>query len=71
MLVHNIFNDIRVFKHVEIVYVTPKESRMLVIIVKINKDTYQDFYYNENEGLLRFLRSMVFVQKNLKKTFAF
>ena len=44
---------------------------MLVIIVKINKDTYQDFYYNENEGLLRFLRSMVFVQKNLKKTFAF
>lgn len=52
---YNIFNDIRVFKLVEVVYVTPKESRMLVIIVKIDEDTYQDFYYNENEGLFKIL----------------
>ena len=52
---YNIFNDIRVFKHVEVVYVTPKESRMLVIIVKIDEDTYQDFYYNDNEGLFKIL----------------
>ena len=52
---YNIFNDIRVFKLVEVVYVTPKESRMLVIIVKIDNDIYQDFYYNESEGLFKIL----------------
>ena len=44
-----------IFKDVEVVYVTPKESRMLVIIVKIDDDTYQDFYYNGNEGLFKIL----------------
>ena len=44
-----------VFKDVEVVYVTPKESRMLVIIVKIDDDTYQDFYYNDSEGLFKIL----------------
>lgn len=49
------FNDTPVIKDVEVVYVTPKESRMLVIIVKIDADTYQDFYYNDNEGLFKVL----------------
>lgn len=49
------FNDTPVIKDVEVVYVTPKESRMLVIIVKIDADTYQDFYYNGNEGLFKVL----------------
>lgn len=49
------FNDTPVIKDVEVVYVTPKESRMLVIIVKIDSDTYQDFYYNGNEGLFKVL----------------
>lgn len=49
------FNDTPVIKDVEVVYVTPKESRMLVIIVKIDSDTYQDFYYNDNEGLFKVL----------------
>ena len=49
------FNDTPVIKDVEVVYVTPKESRMLVIIVKIDYDTYQDFYYNGNEGLFKIL----------------
>ena len=49
------FNDIPVIKDVEVVYVTPKESRMLVIIVKIDDDTYQDFYYNGNEGIFKVL----------------
>ena len=49
------FNDIPVIKDVEVVYVTPKESRMLVIIVKIDVDTYQDFYYNGNEGIFKIL----------------
>ena len=44
-----------IFKDVEVVYVTPKESRMLVIIVKIDDNTYQDFYYNDNEGLFKIL----------------
>ena len=44
-----------VFKDVEVVYVTPKESLMLVIIVKIDDDTYQDFYYNGSEGLFKIL----------------
>ena len=48
-------NDGPVFKDVEVVYVTPKESRMLVIIVKVDEDTYQDFYYNDNEGLFKIL----------------
>ena len=49
------FNDTPVIKDVEVVYVTPKESRMLVIIVKIDGDTYQDFYYNGNEGIFKIL----------------
>lgn len=49
------FNDTPVIKDVEVVYVTPKESRMLVIIVKIDDNTYQDFYYNGNEGLFKVL----------------
>ena len=49
------FNDTPVIKDVEVVYVTPKESRMLVIIVKIDDDTYQDFYYNGNEGIFKVL----------------
>ena len=49
------FNDTAVIKDVEVVYVTPKESRMLVIIVKIDADTYQDFYYNGNEGIFKIL----------------
>ena len=49
------FNDTPVIKDVEVVYVTPKESRMLVIIVKIDADTYQDFYYNGNEGIFKIL----------------
>lgn len=49
------FNDTPVIKDVEVVYVTPKESRMLVIIVKIDDDTYQDFYYNGNEGIFKIL----------------
>ena len=44
-----------IFKDVEVVYVTPKESRVLVIIVKIDEDTYQDFYYNGYEGLFKIL----------------
>ena len=44
-----------IFKDVEVVYVTPKESRMLVIIVKIDDDTYQDFYYNGSEGVFKIL----------------
>lgn len=49
------FNDTPVIKDVEVVYVTPKEARMLVIIVKIDADTYQDFYYNDSEGLFKVL----------------
>ena len=49
------FNDTPVIKDVEVVYVTPKESRMIVIIVKIDDDTYQDFYYNGNEGIFKIL----------------
>lgn len=49
------FNDTPVIKDVEVVYVTPEESRMLVIIVKIDEDTYQDFYYNDSEGLFKVL----------------
>ena len=52
---YSLFNDTSVIKEVEVVYVTPKESRMLVIIVKIDDDTYQDFYYNGNEGLFKIL----------------
>ena len=52
---YKVCNDGPVFKEVEAVYVTPKESRMLVIIVKIDEDTYQDFYYNDNEGLFKIL----------------
>ena len=44
-----------IFKDVEVVYVTPKESRMPVIIVKIDDNTYQDFYYNGNEGFFKVL----------------
>ena len=44
-----------IFKDVEVVYVTPKESRVLVIIVKIDEDTYQDFYYNGYECLFKIL----------------
>jgi len=35
--------------------VTPIEARMLVIIVKIDEDTYQDFYYNDCNGLFKIL----------------
>ena len=52
---YKVCNDGPVFKDVEVVYVTPKESRMLVIIVKIDEDTYQDFYYNDSEGLFKIL----------------
>ena len=52
---YKVCNDGPVFKDVEVVYVTPKESRMLVIIVKVDEDTYQDFYYNDNEGLFKIL----------------
>ena len=48
-------SDTPVIKDVEVVYVAPKESRMLVIIVKIDDDTYQDFYYNGSEGLFKIL----------------
>ena len=48
-------NNTPVIKDVDVVYVTPKESRMLVIIVKIDDNTYQDFYYNGNEGLFKVL----------------
>ena len=53
--IYSLFNDTPVIKEVEVVYVTPKESRMLVIIVKIDENTYQDFYYNDNEGLFKIL----------------
>ena len=52
---YSLFNDTPVIKEVEVVYVTPKESRMLVIIVKIDDNIYQDFYYNDNEGLFKIL----------------
>ena len=52
---YNIFTDEQVVKDVEVVYVTPKEARMFVIIVKIDEDTYQDFYYNEYNGIFKIL----------------
>lgn len=52
---YNIFTDEQVVKDVEVVYVTPKEARMLVIIVKIDEDTYQDFYYNDGNGVFKIL----------------
>ena len=52
---YNVFTDEPIFKDVEVVYVTPKEARMLVIIVKIDEDTYQDFYYNDRNGLFKIL----------------
>lgn len=52
---YNIFTDEQVVKDVEVVYVTPPEARTLVIIVKIDEDTYQDFYYNECNGIFKIL----------------
>lgn len=52
---YSVFTDDPVAKDVEVVYVTPKEARMLVIIVKIDEDTYQDFYYNDGNGLFKIL----------------
>lgn len=52
---YNIFNDEQVVKDVEVVYVTPESARTLVIIVKIDDDTYQDFYYNECNGIFKIL----------------
>lgn len=40
---------------VDVVYVTPKTSRMLVIIVKIDDNVYQDFYYNEGSECFKIL----------------
>ena len=54
-----------VIKDVEVAYVTPKESRMLVIIVKIDDDTYQDFYYNGNEGLFKILTFNDFCEEEI------
>ena len=48
-------DDGYVDKVVDVVYVTPKTSRMLVIIVKIDDTTYQDFYYNENSECFKIL----------------
>ena len=59
------FNDTPVIKDVEVAYVTPKESRMLVIIVKIDADTYQDFYYNGNEGLFKILTFNDFCEEEI------
>ena len=59
------FNDTPVIKDVEVAYVTPKESRMLVIIVKIDDDTYQDFYYNGNEGLFKILTFNDFCEEEI------
>ena len=63
------FNDTPVIKDVEVVYVTPKESRMLVIIVKIDADTYQDFYYNSNEGLFKILTFNDFDMEDIYDTY--
>ena len=63
------FNDTPVIKDVEVVYVTPKESRMLVIIVKIDDDTYQDFYYNSNEGLFKILTFNDFDMEDIYDTY--
>ena len=52
---YNVFTDEPIFKDVEVVYVTPKEARMCVIIVKIDEDTYQDFYYNDRKALFKIL----------------
>lgn len=62
---YNVFNNGPVFKDVEVVYVTPKNSRMLVIIVKIDEDTYQDFYYNGNEGLFKILTFNDFCEEEI------
>ena len=52
---YDIFNDGYITKDVEVVYVTPPSARMLVIIVKIDDDTYQDFYYNDCNGCFKIL----------------
>lgn len=62
---YKVCNDGPVFKDVEVVYVTPKESRMLVIIVKIDEDTYQDFYYNDSEGLFKILTFNDFYEEEI------
>ena len=62
---YNVFNNGPVFKDVEVVYVTPKNARMLVIIVKIDEDTYQDFYYNGNEGLFKILTFNDFCEEEI------
>ena len=52
---YNVFTDDPVVKDVEVVYVTPIDARMLVIIIKIDDDTYQDFYYNDGNGCFKIL----------------
>ena len=44
-----------VHRDVEVVYVTPKTARMLVIIVKLDENTYQDFYYNDGNECFKIL----------------
>lgn len=46
------YNDDR---DVEVVYVTPNidDVRMKVIIVKVNENTLQDFYYNEGDQVFK------------------
>ena len=63
---YNVFNNGPVFKEVEVVYVTPKNARMLVIIVKIDEDTYQDFYYNGNECLFKILTFNDFCEEEIE-----
>lgn len=52
---YDVFSDGYINKTVEVVYVTPPEARTLVIIVKIDEDTYQDFYYNDCNGCFKIL----------------
>ena len=59
---YKVCNDGPVFKEVEVVYITPKESRMLVIIVKIDEDTYHvqvvAWYDNENSYTSQMVRTI-------------
>ena len=52
---YDVFSDEHINKEVEVVYVTPIDARMLVIIIKIDDDTYQDFYYNDGNGCFKIL----------------
>lgn len=54
-LISYVVEDGIVNRDVEVVYVTPKTARMLVIIVKIDENTYQDFYYNDGNKCFKIL----------------